>query len=248
MHEEVEVTGASRTDAGVHARGQVAAFTCQRVVPLHRLPMALTSALPEDVVVHRAELVHEGFSPISDAVAKGYVYRIAHGKPPFWPDLFSRREVHRSWIPLDAAAMGAGATELVGEHDFAAFAKAGHGRETTVRRVLRCEVIEEDPHHLRMEIAGTGFLHNMVRIIAGTLVDVGRGRLRPQDVGDVLRSRERLRAGQTLPARGLCLMWIEYPPAPPPATDAPPEGYGAPPSEDRAESVAADPGAEVEAP
>lgn len=210
VHEQAEVTGASRTDAGVHARGQVAAFTCSKRVPLDRLPMALTSALPEDVLVLKAEEVAADFDPISQAKAKGYVYRLAHGKPPFWPDVFRRREVYRSWIPLDAAAMAAGATHLVGEHDFAAFAKAGHGRESTVRRVLRCDVIEEDANHLRMEIAGTGFLHNMVRIIAGTLVEVGRGRLDPEEIADVLASRDRRRAGQTLPAHGLCLMWVEY--------------------------------------
>jgi tRNA pseudouridine38-40 synthase len=211
IHERVPVLGASRTDAGVHARGQVAAFTCQRRVPVSRLPMALTSALPKDVLVHRAEEVHELFDPISDAVCKGYTYRIAHGKPPFWPDLFRRREVHRSWIPLNAFAMDAAAQALVGTHDFAAFAKAGHGRESTVRRVLRCAVIEEDANQLRVEIAGTGFLHNMVRIIAGTLVDVGRGRLAPDEVAAILASGDRSRAGQTLPANGLCLMWIEYP-------------------------------------
>jgi len=215
VRERVHVLGASRTDAGVHARGQVAALSCERSGPASRLPMALTSALPEDVLVHRAELVPESFDPISDALSKGYAYRIAHGKPPFWPDLFRRREVHRSWIPLDAAAMDAAAQAFVGTHDFAAFAKAGHGRESTVRRVLRCAVIEEDANHLRLEIAGTGFLHNMVRIIAGTLVDVGRGRLAPEDIASILASGDRTAAGQTLPAAGLCLMWIAYPPLEP---------------------------------
>ncbi|HMN95574.1 MAG TPA: tRNA pseudouridine(38-40) synthase TruA [Phycisphaerales bacterium] len=211
LREPAEVTGASRTDAGVHATGQVAAFTAAREIPAERLAMALTSALPPDVQVNESAVVMESFDPISEATAKGYSYSIVHGSPPdFWPDLFRRRYVFRAWPRLDPRAMAEGATHLVGEHDFTSFAHAAHRRESPIRRVLRCDVIEEGPHALRIEIAGTGFLYNMVRIIAGTLVDVGRGRLRPDDVAVIRDARDRGRAGQTLPAQGLCLRWVEY--------------------------------------
>lgn len=217
VREPVRVQGASRTDAGVHAVGQVAAFTCSSEIPVARLPMALSSALPDDAQVTRAERVHDGFEPVSDAVAKGYAYRIEHGLGQFGrvgefsPDLFVRRYVHREWPRLCASAMNEAAALLVGEHDFASFAKSGHGRESTVRRVLRCEVVEEAPHRLRLDVSGNGFLHNMIRIIAGTLVDVGRGRLAPGQVRTILEARDRTKASSTLPPTGLCLMWIEYP-------------------------------------
>lgn len=212
VREPVEVGGASRTDAGVHALGQVAAFTSSREIPLERLPMAITSALPPDVQVTRATIVDDNFDPISDATAKGYRYRIVHGPPPdHWPSLFERRYVYRCWHRLDAARMALAATHLVGEHDFASFAHSRHGRESTVRRVLRCDVVEEGPHALRVEVAGTGFLYNMVRIIAGTLVEVGRGRIDPADIPPILAARNRVHPGDTLPPEGLCLMWVEYP-------------------------------------
>lgn len=211
VYEPVEVTGASRTDSGVHAVGQVAAFTTTKEIPVARLPMALTSALPDDVQVVDAAIVADDFDPISDATSKGYAYTIVHGPPPeFWPDLFQRRHVCRTWHRLDPREMAIGAVHLVGEHDFTSFAHSRHRRESPVRRVLRCEVIEESAHRLRIEVSGTGFLYNMVRIIAGTLLDVGRGRLKPDDIATIRDARDRTRAAQTLPAQGLCLRWVRY--------------------------------------
>lgn len=222
VREPVLVVGASRTDAGVHAVGQVAAFTTTGPgqVPLERMPLAINSELPGDVQVMRAETVRDEFDPISDASSKGYAYRIVHGRShPDRPDsdtrdtrimVFDRRRVHRCYHALDARAMSVAAAHLVGEHDFIGFAHAAHGRESTVRRVLRCDVIEERDDELRIEVAGTGFLYNMVRIIAGTLVEVGRGRIAADTMPDVIASRDRRRAGQTLTPEGLCLMWVRY--------------------------------------
>ncbi len=262
--EPTVVMGASRTDSGVHARGQVAAFTCggsDQVIsdevtgsdrstpapavdsPSHRLTVspsrasgwpvsrgtdrllsAINARLPEDVIVAGAEAVHGTFDPISDCVAKGYSYtlHVAHDRP-----LFDRRFAHHVWSPLDVDAMRRAAEKIVGEHDFAAFAKAGHGRESTVRRVFGCSVYEESSRtaeqqssrlsverwsrRLRIEVSGNGFLYNMVRIIAGTLVEVGRGRLTPDDVSAAIESQDRRRAGPTLPPHGLCLAWVRYP-------------------------------------
>ncbi len=208
------IDGASRTDAGVHALGQVAAFSSTVELPLDRLAMAITSALPEDVQVTEAWPVIDSFDPISDARSKGYRFRIVHGAPPsHWPNLFESRYLHRCWTRMDVPAMARAASHFVGERDFSSVASTRHGRESAVRRILRCDVIETERQELRLEIAGTGFLYNMVRIIAGTLIEVGRGRLKADDIPALLESRDRTRGGQTLPPKGLCLMWVEYPAA-----------------------------------
>ncbi len=253
VREPVMLTGASRTDAGVHARGQVAAFTCGPLTeppaqaggeatdpttphnhprsgwPLSRgadrLILALNSRLPEDVLITAAEPVADSFNPISDCTAKGYSYTL-HVSPhrPIW----DRRFVRHIWSPLDIAAMNDAAARFVGEHDFAAFAAAGHGRVSTVRTVFECRVVEQSSgtaeqqssrlagaepewaRRVRIEISGNGFLWNMVRIIAGTLVEVGRGRKSPADVTAAIESKDRRSAGPTLAATGLCLEWIRY--------------------------------------
>lgn len=228
VREDVVLIGASRTDAGVHARGQVAAFTslgdggASGGWPLDRgtdrLLRALNGRLPDDVLVTACDLAPHDFNPIGDARSKGYSYTLHVAPPPPHGDglrpLWDRRYVHHVWEPLDLDAMRAAAAHLVGEHDFASLAAAGHGRLTTVRTILACDVRELEPVHgarrLRIEVAGTGFLWNMVRILAGTLVDVGRGRIRAGDIPAILAARDRARAGPTLPPTGLCLDWIRY--------------------------------------
>jgi tRNA pseudouridine38-40 synthase len=221
LREPIETRGSSRTDAGVHAKGQLVAFTCsgdivgdepaprERGWPLDRgadrLVKALNGRLPDDVVVLDARPVPEGFDPVTRAAAKAYSYTIhASGTRPLW----DRRFVHQVWETLDLEAMQAAAAAVVGEHDFAAFAAAGHGRQTTVRTIFGCSVTRASPDRLRIDVSGNGFLWNMVRILAGTLVDVGRGRLSPADVPAILTSRDRAKAGPTLPPTGLCLEWI----------------------------------------
>lgn len=244
VREPVNLLGASRTDAGVHARGQVAAFTCtdahwpaERGVD--RLVRALNGKLPGDVLVLDAQVADPAFDPISDCTSKGYAYRF-HVSPQ--RPLFDRRYLFHVWTPVDVARMNQAAELIVGEHDFAAFAAAGHGRLTTVRRVLECRVAQSqeasgfDPSSrsptnaesrmpnaepLTLHISGTGFLWNMVRIIAGTLLEVGRGRLDLDRVRRALETGDRSLAGPTLPPEGLCLEWIRYDrvPSRPPATE-----------------------------
>lgn len=226
VREPVVLLGASRTDSGVHARGQVAAFTCggdegappglDTGWPLSRgtdpLRRAINARLPEDVLVLGADAVRGTFDPISDCVAKGYSYtlHLSDDRP-----VFERRFVHHvRGGGLDVAAMRSAAGRIVGEHDFAAFAKAGHGRESTVRTVFECRVEEAGPERVAIHVSGNGFLYNMVRIIAGTLVEVGRGRLTADDVGAAIESQDRRRAGPTLPPHGLCLEWVRYEEAP----------------------------------
>lgn len=292
VREPVELFGASRTDSGVHARGQVAAFSCEPrneslgeepttvaaevcnpaattsssspsmpTAPpapptpnspkgvgwplargCDRLVAAVNSRLPDDVLVLAAEPVSTGFDPVA-ATSKGYSYTFhcSAARP-----LRDRNFVHHVWHPrgLNVAAMNAAAAVLVGEHDFSAFAAAGHGRLSTVRTIFDCRVLElpapdesvwlgssggtsggpgasvAEPHgtlpdraparRVRIEVSGSGFLWNMVRIIAGTLMQVGMGHRPPESVREALLSRDRTRAGPTAPPTGLCLEWIRY--------------------------------------
>lgn len=211
VREPVNVTGASRTDAGVHARGQVAAFTSNAAIPLDRLSKALNSRLPRDVLVSRVVRVRDDFEPITDAVAKGYRYCIAHGGSAGAPrPLFDRNVITFSAYELDAARMAAAARAFVGRHDFASFTRVAHGRQSTVREIHDCRVTATSRRRLRIDVSGDGFLYNMVRIIAGTLMEVGRGRVEPDAIPAMLAARDRTAAGATAPPEGLCLMWVRY--------------------------------------
>lgn len=223
FHENVPVVGASRTDSGVHAIGQVAAFTTDREISIDRLAIALTGRLPDDVQVREASIVEDDFDPIKGARSKCYRYDFATGRPPLtWPPLFDRRTTFRAPYELDAEAMNAAGRRLVGTHDVAGLAQKHHGRDNTVRTIFDCRVTSPGPHRTRMEIVGSGFLYNMVRIIAGTLLEVGRGRMVPDRIDEILESGNRRLAGQTLPPHGLSLQWIHHGPGDLP--EAPPRG------------------------
>lgn len=255
VREPIVLIGASRTDSGVHARGQTAAFTCSPLDPnpnhaprldraadfdssllpdepaapptpntprgagwpvdrgTDRLLRAINSRLPDDVQVVAAAHADPNFNPIGDATRKAYSYTL-HVARDHARALWDRRYVHQVHDQLDAVAMDAAARQLVGEHDFASFAASGHGRLSTVRTVYSCTATELIPtregRRIRIEIVGNGFLWNMVRIVAGTLFDVGRGRKRAADIPLILAARDRAFAGPTLPPTGLCLEWIEY--------------------------------------
>ncbi len=211
VREPIELIGASRTDSGVHALAQIATFSTtddRRGPPDERLALAINSRLPEDVLVTSCRPAHESFHPMRHCIAKGYRYTVfASPDRPLW----NRRYVHHVYVPLDASAMTDAARELVGEHDFAAFAAAGHGRASTIRTVHDCAVRSLDEHTIAIDVSGDGFLYNMVRIIAGTLVEVGKGRMTSAEVAAALESRDRRNAGPTLPPEGLRLEWIRYP-------------------------------------
>ena len=216
VRQPIILTGASRTDAGVHALGQCAAFSADTTIPLDRLPRAINSRLPDDLQIHDAVIVPDAFDPIADCLAKAYRYTIAHGGEPGSPHnwlapLFDRRIVYWTCHQLSAARMHAAAQHLVGEHDFASFAQINHGRETTIRTILSCTVQSTHDNRCEIEVSGTGFLYNMVRIIAGTLVEVGRGKYEPEDLPRIIAACDRRAAGPTLPPEGLCLLWTRYP-------------------------------------
>jgi tRNA pseudouridine38-40 synthase len=204
------VCGASRTDAGVSALGQVGLMQIDTPVPTENLAKAITDRLPEDMAIVKAEDVPMGFDVIGDVKSKLYRYTLFAG--PIRPVLNMKHCWH---IPtrLDILAMGVAAGLLVGKKDFKSFAAAADHREDSVRTIFRCEVTDEptaDGRWVHVEVEGDGFLYNMVRNIVGTLVDVGVGRWPPEKISEILEARDRRAAGPIAPPNGLCLMWIKY--------------------------------------
>ena len=205
---DLTVSGASRTDAGVHALGQVAHFdTIRTQIAPERILLAANAKLPDDIRVNSIEPVPADFDAISGATSKAYRY-IIHNAP--LKDVFrGDLALHLPQPPLDLAAMSSAAAHLVGEHDFASFAKPGHGRETTIRAVTSVTV-EPSGEDVHLEFVGGGFLWHQVRIMTGTLIQVGLGRRDPASIPQILAARDRQAAGPTAPAHGLYLLWIRY--------------------------------------
>lgn len=206
LNHPLELVGSSRTDAGVHAKGQVVHFDTPLVqIPPENLRQAANRRLPPDIFIRRIEPVADDFHAIRSTIRKRYQYYIWNyaDRPIFFSDLAWHR-----WHRLDIPAMAAAGALLVGEHDFASFARPGHGRLHTVRTILGCKVIRHGGR-LVIGVEGTGFLWNMVRIMVGTLVEVGLGRARPEMIPQILAGRDRQLAGPTAPPHGLYLHWIE---------------------------------------
>lgn len=224
--ETVRVMAAGRTDAGVHALGQVVSVATQSQLSAADLQRGLNAVLPEDVAVVALEVAPENFHATYDAKRKTYRYQIHNGRTP---DVFNRCYVWHYPQPLDAEKMHAAAQALVGKHDFASFESAGSERPDSIRTLFNVSVIREgeapaEPFAPRLggnlalpvndritiEVIGDGFLYNMVRAIVGTLVEVGKGAREPAWVAEVLASRDRRNAGQTAPPHGLFLVRVEY--------------------------------------
>ncbi|HEY0008762.1 MAG TPA: tRNA pseudouridine(38-40) synthase TruA [Tepidisphaeraceae bacterium] len=210
VRHDVVVVGSSRTDAGVHAKGQVAHFDSHMTnIPLEGLRRGANSQLPDDVLIRKIEMASPTFDAIADTERKRYQYVVWNtpDRPPFMGDLVFHR-----WQKLDLTSMQRAAAHLVGTHDFNAFAKPGHGRTNTVRTIHECSVSARGPRVV-IGVTGSGFLWNMVRIIAGTIIEIGIGRMRhltADAVPEMLQSRDRRRSGATAPAQGLYLHWITY--------------------------------------
>ncbi|MDR3240401.1 MAG: tRNA pseudouridine(38-40) synthase TruA [Clostridiales bacterium] len=203
----IPVTGASRTDAGVHALGQAASFHIENAkIPLAKMPVVLNRCLPEDIVVTEARQVADSFSPRFDAKEKTYRYQIWHNR---FPNPLLRRTALFFPYPLDMDQMVEAAPHFVGRHDFAAFRAAGSSAKTTVRELYACGLTRTDSI-ITLTVCGGGFLYNMVRIIAGTLLYVGQNKIQPDAIGAIMDSRDRTRAGKTVPPHGLTLLEIKY--------------------------------------
>ena len=201
----VTLYGSGRTDAGVHALGQVASFQTDSTIPADGLHHAINTAVPKDIAVVGAEDVPDGFHARYSATGKTYRYTIVCR--PVRPAV-GAAYVHWLRRELDVEAMRAAASRFVGEHDFAAFESESSG-ENTVRIVTRAEWVAEG-NVLRFYVAANGFLYNMVRAMVGTLIEVGLGKREAGDIPRLLASGDRMQAGPTAPAKGLCLMQVEY--------------------------------------
>lgn len=206
LGEDISVIGASRTDAGVHALCNMAVFdTESRILP-EKIAPALNARLPEDIRVQRSVEVAPDFHPRRCNTKKTYEYRIYMGK---YENPIGRQYAHFVYVPLDVEKMEKAAGYLVGEHDFKSFCVAKAQVLTTVRTLYGIEVKKEG-NYLTIRVSGSGFLFNMVRIIAGTLLEVGKGKLAPEQVKEILEAKDRQAAGPTAPARGLTLVSFEF--------------------------------------
>ncbi len=207
---EVRVFGASRTDAGVSALGQVALVQIDSAIPVENFARAITGRLPADIAVTEAVEVPQGFDLIGAVKSKLYRYTIFTG--PVRPVL----QIRHCWhLPakLDTIAMAKAAKLLVGKKDFKSFASAADKRESTVRTIFRCDLSngkEAEKDYVYIDVEGDGFLYNMVRNIVGTLVEVGVGRMPPEKIAEILEAKDRTAAGPIAPAAGLCLMCVKY--------------------------------------
>lgn len=217
LGKETKVIGASRTDAGVHAEGAVAVFDTDSNIPGEKFSYALNQSLPDDIVIRGSKEVAADFHPRKVNCIKTYRYSIWHDA---FPKPTNSRYTYWVHYPLDVKAMAEAAGYFAGEHDFAGFCSAQAEVDSTVRTITDMRVVADDEswtvgdreYHglIDIYVSGNGFLYNMVRIIAGTLIDVGTGRTKACDIPDIIASRDRLRAGDTAPARGLTLMGYYY--------------------------------------
>ncbi|RKP45131.1 tRNA pseudouridine(38-40) synthase TruA [Cohnella endophytica] len=231
--EHSSVFGSGRTDGGVHARCQVVNFLTESTIPIERWALALNTRLPDDIVVQSVYLVPDSFHARHDALSKTYRYSINCNRIP---DLFRRRYEFHHPTPLDFAAMEEGLTHLIGEHDFTSFTSPLSTKRSHVRTILKAKIHVEKESESRltypdygygrswderyhpgrqrgtvhMYVTGTGFLYNMVRIIAGTLIQVGEGKRKPSDMASILAACNRKKAGPTAVPHGLSLWEVEY--------------------------------------
>ncbi len=247
---QVDVIGAGRTDAGVHAAGQVANFFTTSTIPAPNLLRAVGGRLPKDITLIHATDVPAGFHATRAARSKLYRYSIhnAAGRPV---EHLRQRFTYHFWQRLDTDRMQEAARAFVGEQDFAAMASKGEEREYTVRTVYACTVYRHYDE-VRIDVEGRGFLYNQVRNMVGTLIEIGRGHWPVDCVGEILASKDRRRAGPTAPARGLSLQWVRYDlndlPEPQPSAEAgsplqagAPGPEARPPGEAPCESVTSSP-------
>jgi tRNA pseudouridine38-40 synthase len=203
----VKVTSAGRTDAGVHAVGQVISFVSHDAFPIQKLGIALNSALPADLSARDATLVDDAFSARNSALERSYSYFVLNRRAP---SAVLRRYAHFDHRDLDLDAMRRAASDLVGEHDFVSFCSLLPERGGTIRRLIEIEIVR-DGALVCLRYRGTGFLHRMVRIMTGTLLEIGAGRRAPDSIPAMLAARDRRFSGLTAPAQGLFFTGVRYP-------------------------------------
>ena len=206
LQKNIEVIGASRTDAGVHAMCNAAVFDSDAGIPAEKYSYALNQMLPDDIRIRKSEEVPADFHPRKTDTVKTYEYRIDCEE---FADPLKTRYAYFTYVPLDASKMQEAAFHLIGTHDFKSFCSVNTTATTTVRTIFDIQVIR-DGVDIIVRITGNGFLYNMVRIIVGTLMDVGRGKYTPDKVKDILEATDRTAAGPTVPACGLMLKELHF--------------------------------------
>lgn len=205
--EEVDLTASGRTDAGVHAIGQVANFKTKSTIPIDKIAIALNSNLKKSIRIISAEEVEERFH--SRLTCKRKTYRYIINNSEFSSAIYRNLETH---IPqkLDIEKMQEASKYFEGEHDFKAFKSSGTSSKSSVRIIYEAKVIKMPNNRIYIELTGNGFLYNMVRIISGTLVDVGLGKIEPEEITQIIEAKDRNLAGKTLPPNGLYLVSVKY--------------------------------------
>ena len=204
--EEVDLIGSGRTDAGVHALGQVANFKTNSQISIEKLPLAINSQLKNSIVIKEAEEVNERFHSRYNAKRKTYRYIINNSK---CGTAIYRNLEYSYPFKLDAEKMKQASKYFEGEHDFKAFKSSGTSSKNSVRTIYKA-IVKQEGEKIIIELTGNGFLYNMVRIISGTLLDVGLGKIQPEEIPEMIESKDRQRAGRTLPAHGLYLVQVVY--------------------------------------
>lgn len=207
MGEDIKLNGCSRTDAGVHALKYCASFNTKSAIPAQRLPYALNFLLPSDIRAVLAQDVDMGFHAQYSCVGKEYVYRLHYSQ--FDNPFFKDRVYHYKYGAVDAEKMDEAAKHFIGTHDFSSCMAKGSQVKSTVRTVKYFDVFGKD-ELVKFRVYADGFLYNMVRIMVGTLLEVGRGKLKPDDIDEILLSCDRTKAGLTVPPQGLYLTKVDY--------------------------------------
>ena len=204
--EEIDLIASGRTDAGVNSLGQTANFKTNSKISIEKLPIAINSKLKKSTVINSAKKIKEKFHSRYSVKSKKYRYTINNSK--YGSAIYRDMEYH---FPqeLDIDSMKKAAKLFEGEHDFKGFKASGTSSKSSVRTIYKADVIK-DKDRIYIELTGNGFLYNMVRIIAGTLIDVGIGKIKLEEIPTIIESKDRSKAGKTLPARGLCLMEVNY--------------------------------------
>ena len=204
--EEIDLIGSGRTDAGVHALGQVANFKTNSKIPIEKMAVAINSKLKKSIIIKNAEEVDERFHSRYNAKNKTYRYIINNSE--YGSAIYRDLEYHFP-IKLDVEKMKRAAKYFEGEHDFSGFKASGTSAKNSVRTIYKAEV-KENGERILIELTGNGFLYNMVRIISGTLLEVGLGKIEADNIPDIIESKNRQNAGKTLPAHGLYLVEVKY--------------------------------------
>lgn len=204
--EEIELIGSGRTDAGVHAIGQVANFKTNSNIPIEKFAIAINSRLKKSIIIKKAEEVPERFHSRYNCKKKTYRYIINNSD---MGSAIYRNLEYNIKMPLNLENMKKASKYFEGEHDFSAFKASGTSSKSSVRTIYSADVKKEN-ERIIIELTGNGFLYNMVRIISGTLVEVGLGKIRPEEIKDIIDSKNRQMAGKTLPPYGLYLVEVNY--------------------------------------